>query len=111
MDAPLASIQQVAASAPPPSPPPTNPRLPSSQPSSCSIETIPPADAFIASDLALDFTIDDEGLSTLEKIYLFSRSRSAHHRCAHNGISPIESVHIGVAASSFLMLSHPFSPT
>ncbi|KAG8217817.1 armadillo-type protein [Butyriboletus roseoflavus] len=82
---PLTSPQQedppqdthLAASAAPPSPPPTHPRL---QPSSCDIETIPPADALVASDLALDFTLDDEGLSTLEKIYLFSRSRSAHHR-------------------------------
>lgn len=82
LDAPPASIQQLAASALPPSPPPTNARLPPSQPSSCGIETIPPADAFVASDLALDFTLDDEGLSTLEKIYLFSRSRSAHHRYA-----------------------------
>lgn len=85
LDAPSTSIQQVAAAAAPPSPPPTNPRLqPSlpSLPSPCDIETIPPADALVASDLALDFTLDDEGLSTLEKIYLFSRSRSAHHRYA-----------------------------
>lgn len=84
-DAPSASIQQVAAAVAPPSPPPTNPRLqPSlpSMPSPCDIEMIPPVDAFVASDLALDFTLDDEGLSTLEKIYLFSRSRSAHHRYA-----------------------------
>jgi len=80
LDAPSASLQQLAASAAPQSPPPTHPRLPPSQPSSCDIETIPPLDAFVASDLALDFTLDDEGLSTLEKIYLFSRSRSAHHR-------------------------------
>ncbi|KAH0827082.1 hypothetical protein J3R83DRAFT_4768 [Lanmaoa asiatica] len=79
-DAPSASIQQVAASAAPSSPPPPNPRLQPPQPSSCDIETIPSADALVASDLALDFTLDDEGLSTLEKIYLFSRSRSAHHR-------------------------------
>lgn len=82
LDTPLVSIQQVAASAAPSSPPPTHPRLQLSQPPSCGIETIPPADAFVASDLALDFTLDDEGLSTLEKIYLFSRSGSAHHRYA-----------------------------
>ncbi|KAF8557242.1 ARM repeat-containing protein, partial [Imleria badia] len=80
LDTPLVSIQQVAASVAPASPPPTHPRLQPSQPSSCGIETIPPADVFVASDLALDFTLDDEGLSTLEKIYLFSRSGSAHHR-------------------------------
>ncbi|KAG6376438.1 armadillo-type protein [Boletus reticuloceps] len=80
LDAPSASIQQVAAFAAPPSPPPTSARLPPPQPSSCGIETIPPADVFVSSDIALDFTLDDEGLSTLEKIYLFSRSRSAHHR-------------------------------
>jgi serine/threonine-protein phosphatase 4 regulatory subunit 1 len=82
LDTPSTSLRQVAASAPPSSPPPTNARLLPSQSSSCGVETIPPADAFVASDLALDFTLDDEGLSTLEKIYLFSRSRSAHHRYA-----------------------------
>ena len=82
LDTHLASIQQLAAFASPSSPPPTHPRLQPSLPSSCGIETIPPADVLLASDLALDFTLDDEGLSTLEKIYLFSRSRSAHHRYA-----------------------------
>lgn len=82
-DAPSASIQQVAAAVAPPSPPPINPHLQPSLPSLPPyIEMIPPADALVASDLALDFTLDDEGLSTLEKIYLFSRSRSAHHRYA-----------------------------
>ena len=31
-------------------------------------------------DLALDLALDDEGLTTLEKIYLYSRSRAAFHR-------------------------------
>ncbi|KAH7923518.1 hypothetical protein BV22DRAFT_1068634 [Leucogyrophana mollusca] len=61
----------------PPSPPPSNPRFP---PQSDELETIPPLDVLSSPDFALDFTLDDEGLSTLEKIYLFSRSRSAHHR-------------------------------
>ncbi|KAF9246206.1 armadillo-type protein [Melanogaster broomeanus] len=61
-------------------PPLTNTRLPPSTVPSCDIETIPPAEALVPPDLALDFTLDDEGLNTLEKIYLFSRSRSAHHR-------------------------------
>ena len=74
MEAPMHQLSSPA----PPSPPPTNPRIPPS----CGIETIPPADVLLASDLALD--LDDEGLSTLEKIYLFSRSRSAHHRYAQS---------------------------
>ena len=115
LDAPPASMQQIAAPAPPPPPPPspplTNARLPPSQPSSCGIETIPPADAFVASDLALDFTLDDEGLSTLEKIYLFSRSRSAHHRYAVSiSTSRFIQVLIGITASSFRMPSPHFSP-
>lgn len=75
---------------PPPDPPPVpifgNSRPPSPPliniPSiaSVEIETIPPPEALSSPDFALDFTLDDEGLSTLEKIYLFSRSRSAHHR-------------------------------
>lgn len=102
-DTPSASIQQVAASAPPSSPPPTARLLPS-QSSSCGIETIPPADAFVASDLALDFTLDDEGLSTLEKIYLFSRSRSAHHRYAQRQpLSRFVQVLIGITS---VFISH-----
>lgn len=49
-------------------------------PSPGEIETVFPVDAQPGPDTTLDFTLDDEGLSTLEKIYLFSRSRSAHHR-------------------------------
>ncbi|KAF9227539.1 ARM repeat-containing protein [Gyrodon lividus] len=78
-DPPTASIH-VTSNARPPSPPPANTRLAPSTVPSCQTETIPPADALVVPDLALDFTLDDEGLSTLEKIYLFSRSRSAHHR-------------------------------
>ncbi|KIM49226.1 hypothetical protein M413DRAFT_21488 [Hebeloma cylindrosporum] len=32
------------------------------------------------SDIAIDLAIDDDGLSTLEKIYLYSRSKAAFHR-------------------------------
>jgi serine/threonine-protein phosphatase 4 regulatory subunit 1 len=60
----------------PPSPPLTSHHTLAS----IEIETIPPPEALSSPDFALDFTLDDEGLSTLEKIYLFSRSRSAHHR-------------------------------
>jgi len=60
----------------PPSPPPASHH----SLASVEIETIPPPEALSSPDFALDFTLDDEGLSTLEKIYLFSRSRSAHHR-------------------------------
>jgi len=59
----------------PPSPPLSRQLL-----ASVELETIPPPEALSSPDFALDFTLDDEGLSTLEKIYLFSRSRSAHHR-------------------------------
>ncbi|KIJ68977.1 hypothetical protein HYDPIDRAFT_105528 [Hydnomerulius pinastri MD-312] len=76
-DSPTASLHELTSNVRPPSPPPTNTRPTTSV---CEIETIPSADALAAPDLALDFTLDDEGLSTLEKIYLFSRSRSAHHR-------------------------------
>lgn len=80
----------------PPSPPLIN--LPSI--ASVEIETIPPLEALSSPDFALDFTLDDEGLSTLEKIYLFSRSRSAHHRVFISHalpaflaqVSPIEAV-------------------
>ncbi|KAG1875048.1 armadillo-type protein [Suillus tomentosus] len=95
---------------PPPDPPPVpifgNSRPPSPPliniPSiaSVEIETIPPPEALSSPDFALDFTLDDEGLSTLEKIYLFSRSRSAHHRVFISHalpaflaqVSPIEAV-------------------
>lgn len=55
-------------------------RSASPAPSPGEIETIFPVDAHPGPESTLDFTLDDEGLSTLEKIYLFSRSRSAHHR-------------------------------
>lgn len=34
----------------------------------------------IVMDVAIDLALDDEGLTTLEKIYLYSRSRAAFHR-------------------------------
>ncbi|KAG0705908.1 armadillo-type protein [Suillus ampliporus] len=95
---------------PPPDPPPV-PTFGNSRPpsppltdhhsiASVEIETIPPPEALSSPDFALDFTLDDEGLSTLEKIYLFSRSRSAHHRVFISHalpaflaqVSPIEAV-------------------
>ncbi|KAF8844583.1 ARM repeat-containing protein [Paxillus ammoniavirescens] len=77
---PTASLHQLTSNARPLSPPPANIRLPSPGAPPCQNETILPSDALVAPDLALDFTLDDDGLSTLEKIYLFSRSRSTHHR-------------------------------
>ncbi|KAG1756528.1 armadillo-type protein [Suillus paluster] len=95
---------------PPPDPPPV-PTFDNSRPpsppltdhhpiASVEIETIPSPEALSSPDFALDFTLDDEGLSTLEKIYLFSRSRSAHHRVFISHalpaflaqVSPIEAV-------------------
>lgn len=61
------------------SPPHTNPLLPPLTPP-VELATDPLVEAYPVIDTAADFTLDDEGLSTLEKIYLFSRSRSAHHR-------------------------------
>ncbi|KAI6131802.1 armadillo-type protein [Pisolithus croceorrhizus] len=61
------------------SPPHTNPLLPPLTPP-VELETDPLVEAYPVFDTATDFALDDEGLSTLEKIYLFSRSRSAHHR-------------------------------
>ena len=38
-------------------------------------------DAFpVAIDVAMDLVLDDEGLSPLEKIYLYSRSKASFHR-------------------------------
>lgn len=62
------------------SPPRDGFRSASSAPTLGDIETMFPVDAQPGPESTLDFTLDDEGLSTLEKIYLFSRSRSAHHR-------------------------------
>ncbi|KAG9318787.1 armadillo-type protein [Chiua virens] len=91
------SIQQLAASATPPSPPPANPRLQSSLPSSCDIETIPPADALAASDLALDFTLDDEV--------------DLHITGMRTSVSSLAVPHILIIlASSFRMPSRHFSP-
>lgn len=61
------------------SPPHTNPLLPPLTPQ-VELETDPLVEAYPVLDTAADFALDDEGLTTLEKIYLFSRSRSAHHR-------------------------------
>ncbi|EGO20928.1 hypothetical protein SERLADRAFT_410491 [Serpula lacrymans var. lacrymans S7.9] len=77
-----------------PSPPRTDHRVTTS--SSFELETIPPLDALSSPDFSLDFTLDDEGLSTLEKIYLFCRSKSAYHR-----------VFIAHALHSFLELVTP----
>ena len=52
------------------------------------------------SDFAIDLAIDDDGLTTLEKIYLYSRSKAAFHRVfiAHalptylHNVSPQEAV-------------------
>ncbi|EIW85038.1 ARM repeat-containing protein [Coniophora puteana RWD-64-598 SS2] len=65
---PLAAESQPPASAQHPSPPPAE------------LETIPSPELLATPEFALDFTFEDEGLNTLEKIYLFSRSRATHHR-------------------------------
>ncbi|KAH0583984.1 hypothetical protein H2248_009567 [Termitomyces sp. 'cryptogamus'] len=41
---------------------------------------IPTDDVFPATDIALDLALDDAGLTTLEKIYLFARSKASFHR-------------------------------
>ncbi|RDB20973.1 Serine/threonine-protein phosphatase 4 regulatory subunit 1 [Hypsizygus marmoreus] len=40
----------------------------------------PTDDPFPIADLAIDLALDDDGLTTLEKIYLFSRSKASFHR-------------------------------
>ncbi|KAF9456525.1 armadillo-type protein [Collybia nuda] len=40
----------------------------------------PTDDPFPTADIPIDLALDDEGLSTLEKIYLFSRSKAIFHR-------------------------------
>jgi len=52
-------------------PPPDTPAAPTPQ----------PEDHFpLPTDVAIDLVLDDEGLSTLEKIYLYSRSKASFHR-------------------------------
>ncbi|KAF9532281.1 armadillo-type protein [Crepidotus variabilis] len=50
------------------------PDIPVSSPS-LSEDTFP-----VPTDVAIDLALDEEGLSTLEKIYLYSRSKAYHHR-------------------------------
>ncbi|KAF8969979.1 armadillo-type protein [Flammula alnicola] len=59
----------------PPVPTPETPLVPVLQPSSPTDDHFPPP-----VDVPIDLAIDDEGLSTLEKIYLYSRSGAAFHR-------------------------------
>ncbi|KAF5381042.1 hypothetical protein D9615_003870 [Tricholomella constricta] len=58
----------------PPPPPPSPPAL------HINIPTHNTDDPFPTVDLAIDLALDDDGLSTLEKIYLFSRSKASFHR-------------------------------
>lgn len=60
--------------------PPTSP-LPVSPPAIAQL-AVPPTtdDPFPTSDLPIDIALDDDGLSTLEKTYLFSRSKASFHR-------------------------------
>lgn len=41
---------------------------------------LPPEDPFPTADFTVDVSLDEEGLSTLEKIWLFSRSKARFHR-------------------------------
>jgi serine/threonine-protein phosphatase 4 regulatory subunit 1 len=71
---------------PPTSPPADSPDLYFTPPSSP--YPVPPSDsdsdydgAFpIPTDAAIDLALDEEGLTTLEKVYLYSRSKAYHHR-------------------------------
>ena len=67
----------------PPSSPLTSPNIFYTPPTS-PMQPDPPIhtdDPFpVVMDVALDLALDDEGLTTLEKIYLYSRSRAAFHR-------------------------------
>ncbi|KAI6045386.1 armadillo-type protein [Pisolithus marmoratus] len=72
LDSPARSLQQFSGATSSPVLPPLTPPV--------ELETDPLVEAYPTLDTTADFTLDDEGLSTLEKIYLFSRSRSAHHR-------------------------------
>jgi len=40
----------------------------------------PTDDSFYSHDLPIDLVLDDDALSTLDKIYLFSRSKAIFHR-------------------------------
>ncbi|TFK42686.1 armadillo-type protein [Crucibulum laeve] len=80
------AVPQAPASArsPPLSPPPAVP-ISVPHPSPTAVEQAPheilAEDTFPTTiDLAIDLALDDEGLSTLEKTYLFSRSKASFHR-------------------------------
>ncbi|KAF8797930.1 ARM repeat-containing protein [Phlegmacium glaucopus] len=65
----------------PPSSPLNSPNIYYTPPTSPPMQPIHTDDPFpIVMDVALDLALDDEGLTTLEKIYLYSRSRAAFHR-------------------------------
>lgn len=79
---------------PPTSPPPSTPDLfftPPSSPYHDTPSSPDSSDYFLASDdydglfpipsdAAIDLALDEEGLTTLEKVYLYSRSKAYHHR-------------------------------
>ena len=69
---------------PPTSPPADSPDLYFTPPSSPYSDSLSDSDcdgAFpIPTDAAIDLALDEEGLTTLEKVYLYSRSKAYHHR-------------------------------
>jgi len=76
-------------------------------------------DAFpVAIDVAMDLVLDDEGLSPLEKIYLYSRSKASFHRIfiAHalpdylNQITPQEAVEYVLPLLSGLAMDEGMFP-
>lgn len=81
---PTSPFHDLEPPAPPPppaaqAPPPPAPAAPALAPAPVAA---PPTDDPFPDhvDLAIDLPLDDDGLSTLEKIYLYSRSRAAFHR-------------------------------
>lgn len=99
--------------------------LPQSSPSLSSPSPLspPPTDIpFPSSDFLLHLPLDDDALTTLEKIYLFSRSKATFHRIfiAHalpsylNTVSPQDAVEYvlpllsGLAMDEGNLLSSPF---
>jgi len=69
---------------PPTSPPADSPDLYFTPPDSPYDDSLSDSDCDgsfpIPTDAAIDLALDEEGLTTLEKVYLYSRSKAYHHR-------------------------------
>ena len=75
-------------------------------------------DDTVPTDAAIDLALDEEGLTTLEKVYLYSRSKAYHHRIfiVHelhhylDHVSPQEAVEYVLPLLSGLAMDEGASP-